>query len=69
MRDSYSEFIAGFGIDFDRFLKWGIDNTIFPSDHDIKNNWLKLLHRIDTGEPIYIRGYGRNGQGNDIVRL
>ena len=67
MRDSYSEFINGLGIDYETFLDWGIENTIYPSDRAIDEFWTKLKKRILTGDQVYIRGYGRNGNGNDIL--
>lgn len=67
MRDSYEEFIKGFGINYDDYLEWGIQNTIYPPVNEICSAWSDLKERINRGDEVYIRGYGRNGKGNELI--
>lgn len=67
MNDSYERFIEGLGINYDDYLEWGINNTIYPQSFEIEKFWNDLKKRIDCGKEIYIRGYGRNGRGNEII--
>ncbi len=67
MRDSYKDFIKGFGINYNDFLEWGINNTLYPPEAETDKFWLELKERIDNGKEVYIRGYGRNGKGNEII--
>ncbi len=67
MIDSYEQFIDGLGINYEDYLEWGIDNTIYPQDSEIEKFWNDLKSRINSGREIYIRGYGRNGRGNAII--
>ena len=67
MLDSYREFLNGLGIDQNVFLDWGINNTIYPPQHIVAKAWDELKCRIDSGRAVSIRGYGRNGKGNDII--
>lgn len=65
--DSYQKFIDGLGINRKDFLDWGINNTIYPQDSEIEKFWEELKRKIDNREQISIRGYGRNGRGNEII--
>lgn len=67
MIDSYQKFIDGLGINYEDFIQWGIDNTIYPTEDKIDIFWEQLKTRINAGDEVYIRSYGREGKGNDII--
>ena len=66
--DSYEVFINELGISFDEFIDFGINNTIYPDFQMVKEFWKELKSRIENGEPVYIRGLGRNGGGNELIK-
>lgn len=66
--DSYELFIEKLGINFDDFLEFGIENTIYPDQDRIAEFWEELKNRITSGKTVYVRGLGRNGNGNEILK-
>ncbi len=74
MRDSYEEMLIKLKITQDDFISWGINEikTLLPDITTVEENWNRLKRCIDSGNEVYIRGYGRdkkNGQINRICNL
>ena len=64
--DSYQKFLDHFAIDRQALFEWGIEATIFPPAEKVVQEWASLKNRVFTNQPVYIRGYGRNGHGTQL---
>lgn len=64
--DSYQKFLNHFGIDKQALFEWGIETTIFPPIEAVIQEWDLLKAKVLTNQPVYIRGYGRNGHGTNM---
>ena len=67
IKDSYELFVSDFQINREQFLKWGIDNTIYPKEELLNSFWDDLKSRIKNKKQVFIRGRGNNGKGNDLL--
>ena len=64
--DSYQKFLNHFEIDKKALFEWGIEATVFPPIESVIQEWESLKTRVLTNQPVYIRGYGRNGHGTQL---
>lgn len=65
--DAYQEFIKELKIDFDDFIEFGINGTIYPSEESIATFWAELKRRIKDGEAVRVRTYGKYGRKSQIL--
>ena len=66
--DSYQKFLNHFGVDKQALFEWGIEATIFPPIEKVIQEWDALKTRVLTNQPVYIRGYGRDGHGTQLYK-
>jgi hypothetical protein len=66
--DSYQKFLSHFEIDKQALFDWGIEATIFPPIEKVIQEWEALKTRVLTNQPVYIRGYGRDGHGTQLYK-
>jgi hypothetical protein len=65
-KDGYQVIFDKLQIDKNRLLKIGIEEIIKIDHEEAKENWHKLIERINKDEEVYIRGYGRNGSNSNL---
>jgi len=58
--DSYKKFMEDFKINDEDFIKWGIENTIFPEIDKVKPVWEELKHNALNNGKVFMRGAGRD---------
>lgn len=63
--DSYGKFCKDHGICGQDFVKWGLDNIVYPDPVKVKQEWNALKNNIVNGSDVYVRKYGR--KGNSIL--
>ena len=68
MRDSYERFFSEFHITKEQFFNFGLEETIYASLEDAKASWEKLKEQIHTNQPVYMRGFGRNGSSTHLYQ-
>ena len=66
--DSYQKFLDYFGIEKQALFEWGIEATIFPPVEKVVQEWEVLKTKVLTNQPVYIRGYGRDGHGTQLYK-
>lgn len=67
MIDSYKTFMEKFNISDEQMIVFGIKETIFVPNNNVKNEWIQLKKNIFEGSNgVYIRGYGRDAKGTDL---
>lgn len=66
--DSYQKFLNHFDINKEALFEWGIETTIFPPIEKVIQEWELLKARVLTNQPVYIRGYGRDGHGTQLYK-
>ena len=66
MIDSYERFFSMMHISKEQFFDFGINETIRAPLEKAKAGWEELKQRIDNGQPVYIRGFGRNSSGSHM---
>ena len=68
MRDSYERFFSKFHITKEQFFDFGRQETIYAPPEDAKASWEELKKRIHTNQPVYMRGFGRNGSSSHLYQ-
>lgn len=66
--DSYQKFLNYFAIEKQALFEWGIEATIFPPVEKVIQEWEELKTKVLTNQPVYIRGYGRDGHGTKLYK-
>jgi hypothetical protein len=61
MRDAYERFFEVLNISPDAFFQFGLDEIIHVPFPAAQTEWNSLKRRIETGETVTIRSFGRNG--------
>ena len=64
--DSYALFLDYFNIDKDNFYAFGIENTIFSSPENAKEQWTQTKEKLLNNQELAIRGYGRQGKNTSL---
>ena len=68
MRDSYERFLSEGYISKEQLFDFGSRETIYAPFEKAKHGWEDLKQRIKTNQPVYIRGFGRNGTGSAMFQ-
>lgn len=66
--DSVLLFMEKFKISNTEFTKWCLDSVIWIPEDNAKKLWNDLKKDINNGEPVLIRGFGRD-KSNHIIQL
>ena len=68
MRDSYHRFFSLGYISKEQFFDFGLKETIYADLQKAQVAWKDLKQRISNGDPVFIRGYGRNAGGTHLFQ-
>jgi len=68
MRDSYNRFFKKFRIGIDELIDFGIEDTIFPDEDEIGEEWISLINNATNNKRVFIRGYGRDAKGTILFQ-
>ena len=68
MRDSYNRFFKNFRIGIDELIDFGIEDTIFPDEEEIREEWVSLINNVTNNKRVFIRGYGRDAKGTILFQ-
>jgi hypothetical protein len=67
--DGYELFFDYFeGINHDRMIEFGLNNTILTDFDQAKAEWKTIKSKLSSNEVLYIRGYGRDAKGTDLFK-
>ncbi len=66
MRDSYEQFFDKMNINKKNFFNFGLQEIIYADINKANDSWGKLKNDIKKNQPVYIRGFGRNGNGSKM---
>jgi len=64
MIDSYEELIPEY-ISKEEFFRFGLEKTIYISDHKVKEGWEDLKAKIKANKPLFMRGV-KDAVGNQL---
>ena len=66
MRDSYEIFFSKGYLKKKQFFEFGLSETIYSPYEKAEVEWEKLKQKVNSNETVYIRGFGRNGEGTRL---
>ena len=66
MKDSYEIFFKKF-VKKEDFFSFGLEEIIYIDSKIAEIKWNELKKSIKNNQRIFIRGYGRNSSGSDLV--
>ncbi len=68
MLDSYERLFSNNLISKDQLFDFGLSETIYVDDNIAINAWENLKDRIQQGEKVFIRGFGRDASGTHLFK-
>lgn len=68
MRDSYLNFFSKGYISKQQFFEFGLSETIYVDFNVASQAWEYLKLRVQSNEPVYIRGFGRDANGTPLFQ-
>jgi hypothetical protein len=68
MRDSYLYFFSKGYISKEQFFDFGLSETIYVDFSVASQAWEYLKLKIQSNEPVYIRGFGRDANGTPLFQ-
>ena len=68
MRDSYERFFSEGYITKEQFYNFGVRETIHGEIEEATEFWEESKWKIREGQPVYIRGFGRNSNGSHLFQ-
>jgi|JI8StandDraft_1071087.scaffolds.fasta_scaffold78376_2 hypothetical protein len=66
MKDSYEVFFKKF-VKKEDFFKFGLEEIIYIDSKKAEIKWNELKKSIKNNQKVFIRGYGRNSSGSELV--
>jgi hypothetical protein len=66
MRDAYERFFESLKIAPEQFFQFGLSEIIHVPIDAAYVEWEQLKLRISNGDPVFIRGFGRNASNSDL---
>lgn len=66
MRDAYLRFFDALKMSPAEFFKFGLDEIIHVPMEAAHEEWTRLKSRIENGEAVTIRGFGKNGSNSHL---
>ncbi len=66
MRDAYEQFFESLKIEQEEFFRFGLSEIIHVPFDVACVEWEQLKLRITNGEPVHIRGFGRNASNSHL---
>ncbi len=68
MRDSYEQLFSKGLIAKDQLFEFGLSETIYVDSETAENEWESLKDKIQFGEEVFIRGFGRDAKGTHLFQ-
>lgn len=68
MRDSYEQLFSRGLITKDQLFEFGLSETIYVDIRTAENEWEALKDKIQFGEEVFIRGFGRDAKGTHLFK-
>ncbi len=68
MRDSYQNFFSQGYISKEQFFEFGLSETIYVDFDTASQGWEHLKLRVQSNEPVFIRGFGRDATGTHLFQ-
>ncbi len=68
MRDSYLNFFSKGYISKEQFFDFGLTETIYVELSIASKAWEQLKIKIQSNNPVYIRGFGRDANGTPLFQ-
>ena len=66
MKDSYERFFSQGYITKEQFFQFGLHETIYAPIEKATESWKQLKASINSNQKVYIRGFGRDGDGTKL---
>ena len=66
MRDSYIRFFSEGYISKEQFFEFGLKETVYAPMDEAEREWASLKSRITNNADVFIRGFGRDGNGTHL---
>ena len=66
MRDSYIRFFSEGYISKEQFFEFGLKETVYAPIDEAEREWASLKSRITNNADVFIRGFGRDGNGTHL---
>ena len=68
MRDSYEQLFSQGLMTKDQLFEFGLSETIYVDTQTAENEWESLKDKIQFGEEVFIRGFGRDAKGTHLFQ-